>query len=248
MKPRLSYTIWFSQRTGSSLLCEALGSTGLAGRPGEWLHGSRLPDYGGAGADTFRKKLWQAGTSADGIFGLKIAHDPGTKKLIELFRTLSDCPRAPKNEAEVWDCVFPNGRHLFMTRRNKVRLAVSWWRAIQSQEWHRRTGAATEAKDFRDAYLFPAIRQLLFEADFREAAAQEFFTQAGIVPMTLVYEDFIADYQGTVHRILDFLGLQSEGKVNIAPPAFDQIADAVSEEWVQRFREELQRDWANKQW
>gem|GEM_PF-4288901 len=29
MKPRSSYTIWFSQRTGSTLLCKALESTGI---------------------------------------------------------------------------------------------------------------------------------------------------------------------------------------------------------------------------
>ncbi|WP_342799609.1 Stf0 family sulfotransferase [Hyella patelloides] len=35
--PKLSYTIWFSQRTGSTLLCRALESTGIAGNPSEWV-------------------------------------------------------------------------------------------------------------------------------------------------------------------------------------------------------------------
>ena len=38
MKPKQSYIIWFSQRTGSSILCKALEDTGIAGRPSEWLH------------------------------------------------------------------------------------------------------------------------------------------------------------------------------------------------------------------
>ncbi len=37
MKPKSSYTIWFSQRTGSSLLFRGLQSTGVAGHPWEWL-------------------------------------------------------------------------------------------------------------------------------------------------------------------------------------------------------------------
>ena len=41
-KPKLSYTIWFSQRTGSTLLCRALQSTGIAGKPSEWLSDSNL--------------------------------------------------------------------------------------------------------------------------------------------------------------------------------------------------------------
>ncbi len=47
MKPKLSYTIWFTQRTGSDLLCKAHQGTGIAGKPDEWrLHlseGSIVP-------------------------------------------------------------------------------------------------------------------------------------------------------------------------------------------------------------
>jgi LPS sulfotransferase NodH len=249
VRPKLSYTIWFSQRTGSSLLCEAIASTGLAGKPGEWLNNRQLPaDASGASAEAFREKLWQEGTSSDGIFGLKIAHDPSTKRFQELFKRLPDCPKEPKTQSEVWDCAFPNGKHLFMTRRNKVRLAVSWWRAIQGGEWHRKQGTAAAGKDLKDAYLFPAIQHLILESDMREAAAQEFFSEAGIVPMTLVYEDFIADYEGTVRRVLDYLGLLPAGKVTVAPPHFEPIADEISEAWVQRFRQESQKDWPNKVW
>jgi len=247
MKPKLSYTIWFSQRTGSSLLCEAIGSTGLAGKPGEWLHDNQMKGYGDGSAESFRDKLWQAGVSPEGIFGLKIAHNSVTRKLMDFMKRLPDCPKQPKNQSEIWDLICPNGKHLFMTRRNKVRLAVSWWRAIKSNDWHRTHGAAPVEADLKEAYLFDAIRHLMIESDFREAAAQEFFTESGIVPMTLVYEDFIADYSGTVTRVLDYLGLLQK-KVNIAPPAFDKIADDTSEEWVQRFREEMQKDWPNKSW
>ena len=38
MKPEISYTIWFTQRTGSTLLCKALESTGIAGQPEEIPH------------------------------------------------------------------------------------------------------------------------------------------------------------------------------------------------------------------
>lgn len=37
MEPKLSYTIWFTQRTGSTLLCQALEGTGIAGVPNEWF-------------------------------------------------------------------------------------------------------------------------------------------------------------------------------------------------------------------
>lgn len=67
------------------------------------------------------------------------------------------------------------------------------------------------------------------------------------MPLTIVYEDFIADYEGTVLKVLEFLDVESAG-VAVSPPSFDPIADEISEQWVQRFREECQRDWENVKW
>lgn len=45
MKPRICYTVWFSQRNGSTLLCEGLTATGIAGKPAELLEFRQLPHY-----------------------------------------------------------------------------------------------------------------------------------------------------------------------------------------------------------
>ena len=42
MRPTISYTILFSQRTGSTLFYKAIKSTGIAGIPREWFN--RPPD------------------------------------------------------------------------------------------------------------------------------------------------------------------------------------------------------------
>ena len=81
----------------------------------------------------------------------------------------------------------------------------------------------------------------------REAGIQEFFSEAGIVPLTLVYEDFIQEYEGTVKRVLDYLELDSTS-VTVAEPYYAQLADDVSEVWVQRFREERQQGWEYRGW
>jgi trehalose 2-sulfotransferase len=133
-----------------------------------------------------------------------------------------------------------------MTRRNKVRLAVSWWKAIQSEEWHRKTGASPSSRDVRNAYHFEAIDHLLVESCMREAAIQGFFTEGGIVPLTIVYEDFIADYRGTVERVLAFLNLGLSDSMEIAPPFYARLADEHSEQWVQRFRRERQAGWDHR--
>ena len=81
----------------------------------------------------------------------------------------------------------------------------------------------------------------------REAGIQEFFTEGNITPLNIFYEDFIQNYDGTVRTILDYLELDSKS-VTITPPALTKLADAASEDWAQRFREERQNGWPNRGW
>lgn len=250
MKPRSSYTIWFSQRTGSTLLYKALESTGVAGVPREWFNCP--PDL----LTTFQKKdhaelqeyLWKLGTTSNGVFGISHSfYEPHFSQLIETLRKFPVCPPNVTKRTAVWEQVFPNHRHIFMTRRNKVRLAVSWWRAIQSGEWHVPADESRKPVDLSDAYSFDAIDHLYNECSMREAGIQGFFDEGGITPLNIFYEDFDQNYERVVHTILDHLELDSSS-VTIAPPALTRLADDVSEEWVQRFREERQHGWTNRGW
>ena len=81
----------------------------------------------------------------------------------------------------------------------------------------------------------------------REAGIQEFYSEAGITPLTVVYEDFINEYEKTVRVVLDFLGLDL-AHVNISHPYYARLADEISEQWAERFRDELQKGWQNKGW
>ncbi len=241
--PTRSYVIWFSQRAGSTLLASFLASPAVAGTPNEWLNDEVPETLTLAGLQA----IWQGGTTPNGVFGLK--YGPSRDSLaawIQAFRRVLELPdQLPV--PQVWDAAFPNCRHVFMTRRNKVRLAVSWWRAIKSGEWHRRYGAAPLEADLNDAYLYGVIDHLFAEASLREAAIGEFFVAAGMTPLTLVYEDFIVDSAGTVRQVLDFLELDSRNVV-LPPPTYERLADAQTEQWVQRYRQERQAGWANPAW
>ena len=247
MQPKLCYTIWFTQRTGSTLLCQALEATGVTGIPNEWFW-RWLKDQPTDNPAELQRRLWENGSTSNGIFGVKHSfHEPLFSQLIELFHKFPTCPPEEHNRLKIWECALPHHRHIFMTRRNKIRLAVSWWKAIQTQEWHRLAGAPTQSIGFRDAYDFDAIHHLYDECSMREAGIQELFTEGNIVPLTIVYEDFIQEYEKTVRRVLEFLELDTIG-VEIPAPSLSQTADSISEEWVQRFREERQQGWKNRGW
>ena len=175
MKPKVSYAIWFSQRTGSTLLCRALQSLGIAGKPSEWLNASdllnkyRLNNYA-----ELQQRIWQLGTTPNGVFGIKGGvFEPYFSKIVEILKQFPGCNPDANNRVEIWNHAFPNCKHIYMTRRNKVRLAVSWWKAIQSDEWHLEKGKLPIAKDLKDKYSYEAIAHLFAECNMREAAIQE---------------------------------------------------------------------------
>jgi hypothetical protein len=63
----------------------------------------------------------------------------------------------------------------------------------------------------------------------REAAMQEFFALGGIVPLTVVYEDFVSTYEETIANVLRWLGIDSAA-VSAAPLAFDRLSDELPEQ------------------
>ncbi len=250
MTPKLSYTIWFTQRTGSTLLCKAIESTGIAGIPREWFNcpPDLLTTFKKTNHAELQEYLYKLGSTPNGIFAINHSfYEPHFSQLTETLRKFPACSPDETRRTVIWEQVFPNHRHIFMTRRNKVRLAVSWWRAIQSEEWHVSTSEPRKTVDLADKYSFDAINHLYNECSMREAGIQEFFAEGSITPLNIFYEDFIQNYEGNVRTIIDTLELDSKS-VTIAPPALKKTADAISEEWAQRFREDRQRDWINRGW
>jgi hypothetical protein len=67
---------------------------------------------------------------------------------------------------------------------------------------------------------------------------QEQFDRWDIIPYVIVYEDFVGAYERTVRGILDFLEIPCRDQVAVLPPAFDALADEISEVWFQRFLRE----------
>lgn len=254
MKVSKFYTIWFSQRNGSSLLCEGLKSTGVLGKPDELF--TIQPDeklinkYKATDYQNLQDIIYNLGSSPNGVFGVK-TNGP-LKEDDPLIAELSKLPNVGKDTRSnylVWESLFPNCKHIFLTRRNKVRQAVSWWKAIVTKEWHRKSGEQTPklAEGLSEKYNFEAIKHLLIETTIRESKIQSFLEEGQQKAFTLVYEDFIKDFKGTILKIGEFLGEEIDEQ-QIESPYYAKLADDISEEWVERFRHEVQKDWLPKIW
>jgi len=131
---------------------------------------------------------------------------------------------------------FPNlDSWIFMTRDDKLRQAISLWKAIQNWTWKRDHGAgAVITHDLR--YSFDAIDHLQRQLQHEEREWQAWFAEAGIEPFAVVYEDFAKRYEETAADILAFL------RVDV-PPSFGQRrmtrqSDDLTELWVERYLRE----------
>lgn len=148
----------------------------------------------------------------------------------EIFGALPE--RDGPSLAKHLDGMFPNVRYVWITRRDKVRQAVSLVKARQSRQWMVMSQQERfEAADYNFHLIEDALRQIVYE----ECAWEEYFTNAGITPLTVIYEDLVRNYDSTVRRLLDDLDIEFSREFVFPPPRLHRQADVVSEEWVQRY-------------
>lgn len=245
MKPIKSYRIWFTQRSGSTLLCKALESSDIAGKPGEFFtlmgeEKSLCEKHKVSTYEALKQTLWKLGTTSNGVFGLKYAmHNARYLKLFNEVLQLQGYTGT--SHEEVWKDIFPNCKHIFLTRRNKVRQIVSWWKAIQDQIWHLEHDKhhRNDETFYEERYDVAALTHLFKENVLMECAMQEYFSQYNIIPFVVVYEDFVSDYEKTIKNIISFLEI-NETKLNVGKPFYSKTSDEDSEKWVERFRKDIQ--------
>jgi LPS sulfotransferase NodH len=134
MSTTLSYVVCATPRSGSSLLCEALSFTGVAGYPNDyfwnlpfWLAQWGVTDFAG-----FAKGLLQEAVTANGVFGSKLMWDQVEVVCEQFASLLSLRDAAPR---EVLGAAFPNLHYIWLTRRDKLRQGISYYRAMETKVW-----------------------------------------------------------------------------------------------------------------
>jgi len=235
-----SYFICFTVRSGSSLLCQLLAETNLAGKPQEHFHhnitpenpqGDDIPDYA-----AYIDQLLDQWTTPNGVFGAKVGGGQW-HHLTRHVRRIDGYANMPLSDAMAG--LFPDLHYIWLTRRNKVRQAVSHWMAIQSGRW----GSFHEATNPDPEYKFEAIDYLTQELVMREAVWADYFADYHIIPHIVVYEDFVQKKAETVRGIFDFLNIETADDFSVPEPKHTRLANSLSEEWVQRYRKEKQAEW-----
>jgi LPS sulfotransferase NodH len=235
-------------RTGSTLLCALLESTGVAGQPQSyfrkqdtalWAGHWGLPPEPDGSIDfaAFVQGALKAGRSPNGLFAVRIMW--GTMdELAENLRGTRTGAQGP--DIQLLHQAFGTPRFVFLQREDTLAQAVSWARAEQTSVWHRLEGSGS-AKPARAAvYDVEQIDGLVRTIGEHNAAWREWFAANGVTPHPVFYEHLDADPVGTVERILDFLN-QDTGKARQIAATTKRLADDLSRDWMNRYRRDTGR-------
>jgi len=237
-----SYLICTTPRTGSNLLCEVLRRTGVAGCPDEYFCNPTFwqERWGTMVLRGYLARIRTEGTTSNGVFGAKLMWhelEAMLPKLAEVAGLASADPHA------VLRATFPNLRYLWLTRRDKVRQAISWYRALETSIWRSTDQPAGSAADPapEPAFDFEAIDQLVRQSVADDQAWQRFFQEYGITPLAVTYEALAEDPAGIAREILDHLGLPAPVEHWSPDWQHRQQADASTDDWVRRYHAEVVR-------
>jgi LPS sulfotransferase NodH len=223
----LRYIIAGAQRSGSSLLCEGLESSGIAGRPAEvFAPDFRAPWLARFGLESdcrftdYLAAVREHGTGRNGVFGVKIQY-----MHVQPLAAWAGL-RGPVDD--ILELLFHGARYVEIIRRDRRAQALSWFRAIHTDEWSRtaHTAAATPP-----ALDIAEVRRLEEHLEWQHASWRRYFAARGIEPLVVEYESLSNDYRGEVARVLEFLGLDSSTARMIPDPCLIRQSDDVSLRW-----------------
>ena len=245
--PALTYFLLASHRSGSSLLCDLLTKTGVAGQPAEYFMHWRGSSHNGwdfSDYPAYIQRIFDETRSPNGVWAVKLMGGKigGINGFLERMETVPMFHEL--TEPEKVRAIFPNLRCIYLSRRNKIAQAVSWWKAAQNEHYHSTPEKGMPATPL--SYNFAAIDHLISEIMMEEASHQAFLDDMGITPYNIFYEDFIQDMEGTVKGIMNFLSIHET--YTFQSSNLIKMQDTLSDEWVQRYRKEKQETWEHIRW
>lgn len=229
--PIRNYFVCATPRSSSNVLCAVLGSLQFAGRPYEHLwdpDGVELEPLA-----TRWPRVLEAATGPNGVFGIKLMWYQMERLERELPGLLGG---QDGGLGSVLGHELDNPAYVYLRRREHLRQAVSFVRAMQTRQW-RSMDAISGEPAYDRVEIEDAIRWL--EGNERDWDA--FFARNEISPYALAYEELNADLEGTIGELLRVLGYDGPLPVTMPAPRHQRQADAVTKEWICRYVNESTR-------
>jgi trehalose 2-sulfotransferase len=239
-EPPRSYVLCGTPRTGSTLLCSSLYSTGVLGRPESYF---REPDevawatrFGLATEDghvrdyrAFVNAALSAGTSNNGVFGVRIMWG----SLERMMEGLGQVPGKP--DLLILEKALGPLTFVHLRREDIAAQAVSWCRAEQTGYWQQ--GDVITQEPHQDI----AHMRLLMETIWKHNAAwQAWFDAQGVEPHTVTYEQLVGDHRRVIQGIAAKLAVELPSNWR-AQSLHRKQADELNRDWADALRTSMGR-------
>lgn len=237
--PAVTFLVCATARSGSSLLCDYLSSLGVAGRPDEYF--SRKAPGGALEPPTwlaertslspreYLRLLVDLGSTPNGVFGAKVTTTT-LQDLLELLRASFGCS---KSDQELLSEAFPCLHFVVVTRRDKIRQAISIARVLKTREFAVRD-VTNRTLDTEPFYSFPLVELSVNDIVAGERDLERIFAEWKFEPYTVVYEDLVARPRETITGLLKFGGLADDVPVVTPTSHLVRLSDATSDDWASR--------------
>jgi trehalose 2-sulfotransferase len=227
--PERPYLLATMPRSGSTYLSHVLWKTGCLGAPLEYLNFDPAGPYGHASASPVaQQKLWLAAlrdrTSPNGVFGLKAFPE----QLEALQRD------NPALLGQVMRQVLPSravSRVVQLRRRDRTAHAISYARAILSGVWRKEQEHAGLAEPEYSPIAVERAERML---EGQEASWQAMFADLKLTPLTLWYEDVVADPVAAMAEVARYLGVTPDPAREVDIPEVERQSQAGARAWAAR--------------
>ncbi|QND61217.1 Stf0 sulfotransferase [Mesorhizobium huakuii] len=242
-----AYIICGTPRTGSTLLCKLLASTGTSGDPhsfyrrqdvAEWAQEWKLPARDTMGELEFEIAYLDAaitaGKGGTGVFGLRLMRE----NLDELSAILDRIFPGLASDTARFEKAFGRTLYIHLSRENKLAQAISLIKAQQTGLWHiapdgteiERVAPAQEPQ-----YDFERIKAEPARLEAYDTAWNIWFAAQGLTPLRVGYERLSADPAAALLAICEAVGIQLPNADDIRP-GVAKLADETSLDWMRRYR------------
>jgi LPS sulfotransferase NodH len=236
--PRRCYVVCAIPRSGSNLLTDGLHATRRAGRPKQFFLPKYEPQFvathsldPNAGFAAYIRGITSATVTSNEVFGFKLMSWYLDDFLARLRKT-SVFGDNGTTDLELLLSAFPRLQFIHISRRHKLRQALSKARATQTGLWKVQEGNAASREPEFDAEL---IEQCLQDGVQQEQLWERFFERIGVNPFRVRYEKLCQDYETTVRGVLDFLEISLPRGMRVGSPVTIRQADHISRDWEKRF-------------
>jgi LPS sulfotransferase NodH len=241
-----SVLICTTPRSGSTLLCRYLAGTGRVGAPQEYFLEAALPGlYAKRGVSDFPgyfEALLSGEVTPNGVFGAKLMGAPDVfAGYLARLRELPGLGDPQRPAAELLAAAFPGVRYVWLTRRDRLRQAISLERAALSGVWQSTQAAGAPPAEPPAEPDLARIDDWITDLVAWDAAWERTFADAGVRPVTVVYEDLVRSPGAAVRELLAALEIDLPADWKPGPPERERLSDSTSDRWLEAYRREAKR-------